>query len=108
MAPRSIVLTHIPTMFLLWGQGAIQTYAGINNPNLIRQLLEKYKGEVYFHYNFWCNTATERSRRLCAMIGERYELEELARAREQNYEYALYRIHLKKPTAAMAASSHPR
>ena len=32
---RAIVLSHIPTMFLLWGQNAIQTFAGINNPEII-------------------------------------------------------------------------
>ena len=53
---RAIVLTHIPTMFLLWGQNAIQTYAGINNPDIIRDLMNRYGGHVYFHQSYWCNT----------------------------------------------------
>jgi hypothetical protein len=38
---RSIVLTQNPNMFLLWGQNAIQTFAGINNPGLIKNLMNK-------------------------------------------------------------------
>ncbi|MFH1351671.1 MAG: glycosyltransferase family 39 protein [Pseudomonadota bacterium] len=92
---RSIVLTHIPTMFLLWKQSAIQTYAGINHPDLIEYLVKKYDGHVYFHYNYWCNTKTDRNTRLCQAIKERYMLKEIARAHEQDNEYALYQMGLK-------------
>ena len=89
---RSIVLTHIPTMFLLWGQNAIQTHAGINKPGLMKHLMQKYDGHVYFHYNYWCNTDNKRNRRLCQAIKEKYLLKEILRADEQHYEYVLYRI----------------
>jgi hypothetical protein len=92
---RSIVLTHNPTMFLLWGQGAIQAYTAIHNQDLVEYLMDKYNGNVYFHYNYWCNTKSERNIRLCNAIKERYALEEIARAKEQNYEYGLYRMNLK-------------
>ena len=92
---RSIVLTHNPTMLLLWNQNAIQTYAGINNPRLIENLMKKYDGHVYFHYNYWCNTKTERNRRLCRVIKEKYRLKEIAKANERDYEYALYQMSLK-------------
>ncbi|MFO7600638.1 MAG: hypothetical protein R6X27_12640, partial [Candidatus Desulfacyla sp.] len=92
---RAIVLTQNPTMLLLWGQNAIQTYAGINNPGLIRDLIKKYQGHVYFHHNYWCNTQNERNRRLCQGIRDRYHLEEVATAKEQDYEYGLYRMRPK-------------
>ena len=92
---RSIVLTHNPTMLLLWNQNAIQTYAGINNPRLIENLMKKYDGHIYFHYNYWCNTKTERNRRLCRAIKEKYRLKEIATANERDYEYALYQMSLK-------------
>jgi len=92
---RSIVLTQNPTMFLLWKKSAIQTFAGINNPDLIEQLMEKYQGHVYFHYNYWCNTKSVRNRRLCQAIRERYRLKEIANASEQDFEYALYKISIK-------------
>ncbi len=92
---RSIVLTQNPTMFLLWGQNAIQTYAGINNPGLIKHLMKKYQGHVYFHYNYWCNTKSESNQRLCQGIKERYRLTEVASAREQDFEYGIYRMSIK-------------
>lgn len=93
---RSVILTHNPNMFLLWGRGAIQTQAGVNNQDLISDLLNRYRGEVYFHYNYWCNTDTERNQRLCQSIAENYNLEETVRAQEQNYEYVLYKMSLKE------------
>ena len=89
---RSIVLTQNPTMLLLWNQNAIQTYAGINNPDLIKDLIKRYQGHVYFHYNYWCNTKNKRNRRLCQGIRDKYHLEEIAKAKEQDYEYGLYRL----------------
>lgn len=93
---RSMVLTHIPTMFLLWGQSAIQSFAGINNPDLIRDFMTRYNGNVYFHKNFWCNALNDANKSVCDAIEQRYNLEPVAVAREQSYEYGLYRMTLKQ------------
>ena len=93
---RSIVLSQTPSMFLLWGQNAIQTYAGINHPELILELMKKYNGHVYFHHNYWCNAKSESNRNLCQSIHEKYRLEKIVTAREQDYEYGLYQIFLKE------------
>lgn len=92
---RAIVLTHIPTMFLLWGQNAIQTYAGINNPDIIRDLMNRYGGHVYFHQSYWCNTLNDSNRLICDGIRQRYNLEPAAVAKEQQNEYGLYRMTFK-------------
>ncbi|MHB8909251.1 MAG: ArnT family glycosyltransferase [Syntrophales bacterium] len=92
---RAIVLTHIPTMFLLWGQNAIQTYAGVNNPEIIRDLMNRYGGHVYFHQSYWCNTMNDANRLICEGIRLRYNLEPVATAREQMHEYGLYRMTFK-------------
>lgn len=92
---RSIILTQIPTMFFLWGQSAIQTSAGVNQPDLIRSLMDKYQGNVYFHFNFWCNADSKENVSLCQKIGEMYNVEEVVSAHEQNYEYGLYKLKLK-------------
>ena len=92
---RSIVLTHIPAMFLLWQQNAIQTYAGINNPDIISHLMERYQGHVYFHYNYWCNITADQNQKICQAIRDRYDLEEIASAREQSYHYGLYKMRFK-------------
>ncbi len=92
---RSIVLTHIPTMFLLWGQNAIQAYAGINNPEIIRELMVRYNGHVYFHKSYWCNTPSDANRSICDGIALKYNLEPVAVAHEQSHEYGLYRMNFK-------------
>jgi len=92
---RSVVVTQVPMMFLIWGQGAIQTYAGINNPDLIGDLIKRYGGHVYFHQGYWCNTSDDGNRRLCEGVRERYRLEPVKTAREQANEYGLYRMSFK-------------
>ena len=93
---RSMILTQNPTMLLLWNQNAIQTYAGIDNADLIKDLMKKYQGHVYFHYNYWCNTKNKRNRRLCQEMRDKYHWEEVARAKEQDYEYGLYKLRVKE------------
>ncbi|MDO8786134.1 MAG: hypothetical protein Q7J12_07950, partial [Syntrophales bacterium] len=93
---RSIVLTHIPTMFLLWQQNAIQSSAGINNPDVISNLMKKYQGNVYFHYSYWCNIKADKNKDLCQAVMDRYDMEEIASAREQSYIYALYKMRFKQ------------
>jgi hypothetical protein len=93
---ESIVLTQNVTMLLVWGKNAIQTYAGIQNPEIIRNLMDRYKGHVYFHYNFWCNTASEDNKNTCKAVMAKYPMEEIASADEQNYRYALYKMKLPK------------
>lgn len=88
---RSIVLTHIPTMFLLWGQGAVQAGAGLNNPDVIAFLMKKYPGHVYFHENYWC-TVPGANQGMCRAILAKYDLREVAAFTEQNHRYALYQI----------------
>jgi len=92
---RSVVLSHTPTMFLLWGQSAIQTYAGLNNTDLIRDLLNRYQGHVYFHQNYWCSTVNDSNRTVCDGIRLKYNLEPVATAREQNIDFGLYRLSVK-------------
>ncbi len=89
---RSIVLSQVPSMWLLWGQGAIQTYAGENDPGLIETLLRRYNGHVYFFHGYWCNTRNERNRRLCQTMQDRYRLEPIATDHEQDATYTLYRL----------------
>ncbi|MCX5855486.1 MAG: hypothetical protein NTZ24_13115, partial [Deltaproteobacteria bacterium] len=89
---QSIVVTHNPTMFLIWGQSAIQTHVGVHNPEIIRNLMDRYQGHVYFHYNFWCNTPTDGNRQLCEVVMARYNMEEIASASEKTYRYGLYKM----------------
>ena len=56
----------------------------------------RYNGHVYFHKNYWCNTLNDANRTICEGMSQRYDLEPVAVAREQSYEYGLYRMTFKK------------
>jgi hypothetical protein len=58
--------------------------------------MKRYQGHVYFHYNYWCNTMNKRNQNLCQSIRDKYNLEEIITAREQNYEYGLYKMTFKE------------
>jgi hypothetical protein len=89
---RSVTLTHNPSMFLLWGRGAAQAYAAVAAEETVKDMLRRFPGQVYFHYDYWCNTPSVRNRRLCGEIMARWNLETVDSATEKDYTYALYRI----------------
>jgi hypothetical protein len=89
---RAIVVTHVRTMFLLWEQNPIQAYAGLNHPDIIRDLMTRYRGDVYFHQSCWCNALNDANRTICDVIRQHYNLESVAVVREQTHEYGLYRM----------------
>ncbi len=93
---RSVTLTHNPTLFLLWGRGAAQAYAAVAAEETVKDMLRRFPGQVYFYYDYWCNTPSVRNRRLCGEIMARWDLEPVDSATEKNYTYALYRILGKK------------
>jgi hypothetical protein len=92
VADRSIILTHNPNLFLLDGQGAIQAHVALSNPDLMGRLMAQYPGQVYFHFNFWCNTVNDPNRKLCQDIMGSYTMEEVGSEYEQQYHYGLYRM----------------
>jgi len=96
MPERSIVLTQTPSVFLLREKNAIQAYAGAHYPVLIHDLMVRYEGGVYFHHGYWCNTQDKIQDWICRKIESRYDLEPVDRAREQDYEYILYRMKRKE------------
>jgi hypothetical protein len=95
MPERSIVLTHTPSMFLLHGKNAIQAHAGVHYPALIDDLMTRYPGGVFFHHGYWCNTQDDAQMRICTKIEDKYDLEPVDRAVEQDCEYVLYKLKRK-------------
>ncbi len=51
----SVVLTHNPNMFLAWGHNAAQASLATEQQSAFTDFFSRYKGGVYFHFNFWCN-----------------------------------------------------
>lgn len=52
----SVVITHNPNMYLLWGRGAAQTYIAMNEPETMKAMFDRAFGGIYFHYDYWCQS----------------------------------------------------
>jgi hypothetical protein len=92
----SVVLTHNPNMFLLWGKNAAQASLPTEQKNSFKRFFYRYKGGIYFHYNFWCNVPDKLQNSFCTNILERYDCTPVLSFAEQNYTYALYKVEKKK------------
>ena len=88
----SLVLTHNPNMFLLWGANAAQASIAVDEPQTMAHFFDHYTGGIYFHYNFWCNVDDPVQQSFCRSILDRYETMEISSFSEQDYVYRLYRI----------------
>ncbi len=92
----SIVLTHNPNMFFLWGKNAAQASLATEHPAYFKRFFYKYKGGIYFHYNFWCNVPDRLQNSFCTNILKRYNCTPIMSFKERNYTYALYKVEKKK------------
>ena len=94
--PDSIVLTHNPNMWLLWGKNAAQaSVATSNRVHLENDFFNRYHGGVYYHHNFWCNVPDPGQNRFGEAIRKNYKLELIKEYNARRFRYALYRVHLK-------------
>jgi len=92
--PRnSIVLTHNPSMFLLWGVNAAQLSIAANEPDYVQNhLLQRYAGGVYVHWNFWCNVVDPVQVRVCEQALTHLPHDLVATRRQRDQRFALYRL----------------
>jgi hypothetical protein len=100
--PRnSIVLTHNPNMFHLWGRSAAQASIAMTEPDYVSHvLLPRYAGGVFFHWNFWCDVADPVQQSFCTGVLARFPHTLLREYRERDYRYALYRLDVSPPPAS--------
>lgn len=91
----SIVLTHNPNMFLLWGKNAAQASLATEHRRYFNRFFYRYKGGVYFHYNFWCNVNDKLQNSFCKNILKRFDCTEVLSFKEKNYRYVLYKVERK-------------
>lgn len=91
----SIVLTHNPNMFLLWGKNAAQASLATEQRGYFNGFFNRYKGGVYFHYNFWCNVNDELQNSFCKNILNWYACAPIVSFKEKNYEFVLYKVEKK-------------
>lgn len=93
LPPNSLILTHNPNMFLLWGKNAAQASVVTEDRGHINHLFNRYKGGIYFHYNFWCNVNDPSQQSFCKNILNEFKMRKIISFHEQNYEYALYKLY---------------
>jgi hypothetical protein len=96
---NSMVLTHNPNMFLLWGKNAAQASIATHNKPLIDHFFQRYTGGVYFHYNYWCNVDNPKEETFCRNILNDYEHAAVATHEEHGYTFALYRLKREMPAS---------
>lgn len=92
----SIVLTHNPNMFLLWGKNAAQTSLATEQTSYFKRFFYRYPGGIYFHYNFWCNVPDKLQNSFCKNILERYDCTLIKSFKEKEYTYELYKVERLK------------
>ncbi|MBT8381591.1 MAG: hypothetical protein HKP17_08300 [Ignavibacteriaceae bacterium] len=93
---NSIVLTHNPNMFHLWGKNAAQISLATTEKSYVNQILfHQYEEGVYLHWNFWCNAADSLQSSFCDNILNDYKVDLIKEYKENDYRYVLYRLGLK-------------
>ncbi len=90
---NSVVLTHNPNMFHLWGQSAAQASLAAGNPGYAKNVLApRYAGGLFFHWNFWCNVADPVQQSFCTDLLARFPHTLIRESRERDYRFAIYRL----------------
>jgi len=92
----ALVLTHNPNMFLLWGKSAAQASLATEQSRDFNRLFYRYRGGLYFHYNFWCNVPDRLQNSFCENILEKYDATLVMSFKEKDYEFRMHRIKKKK------------
>ena len=93
---NSIVLTHNPNMFHLWGKNAALISLATDEKSYVNQILfYQYEGGVYLHWNYWCNANDSLQNSYGENVLNDYKSELIKEYKENNYRYALYRLELK-------------
>jgi hypothetical protein len=92
--PRnSLVLTHNPNMFLLWGVSAAQASIASTEVEYARvAYFPRYRGGVYFHWNFWCNVQDPVQQKFCVDVLDRFDYEVVETRVSRDQRFVLYRL----------------
>jgi len=88
----SIIFTHNPNIFLLRKKSAIQSSSETYNPGIIERYLERFRGSVYVHFNYWSNVTDPAQRGFTENILNRYDCKMVKEYHYRNYKYGLYKV----------------
>ena len=93
---NSLILTHNPNIFFLLGKNAAQASLISTDPAFVEEIFNRFRGGVYFHYNFWCNVDDPVQTQFCQNVLNMFETRLVAEYSERNYRFALYKLVNKK------------
>jgi hypothetical protein len=91
----SVILTHNPNMFLVWGGNAAQASLATEQSAYFKGFFSRYKGGIYFHYNFWCNVDDPVQVAFCQNILKSFNCTPIVTHKEGTYTFSLYKIEQK-------------
>lgn len=89
---NSLIFTHNPGMFQLWGRNAAQLSIATPEPQVMAAWRARYGNRIYLHWNFWCNVADPAQQQFCRDMFAQFSTELVAEHVERNYRFAFYRI----------------
>lgn len=85
------ILTHVPSMYLVNGNNALQTWFG-SNVKVMNELFNKTDC-IIFDYGFWCNLEPYKSS-ICKPMFVNYDLTAISSIDVDNHNYTLYRVSI--------------
>jgi len=94
----SIVLTHDPSTLAMWQKSCVQTYYVRQNPQTVDGYFTRFRGGVYFFWNYWCNVDDPVQAGYCDDVLARYDavLVKEHRMRDPKFRLALYKLSPRK------------
>jgi len=107
LPPNSLVVTHNPNMFHIWGVSAAQMSLVGGDPRNGERYFSRYAGGVYLHWNFWCNVHDQIQNAFCRNAVDEYDHEVVDSRRERDYEYILYRLRPRAGQATPPSTTTP-
>jgi len=106
---QSVVLSHNPGMWHVFGASALQTSFVTYRPAHVDQLFRRFPGGVYFHYNFWCEAGDATQASFCTDLLATYETRVIHETSHGFKRFVLYRMLPNvSPTPAPAPAPIPR
>jgi hypothetical protein len=107
VSPQSLILTHNPHMFHLWGRSAAQLSLAVHDPAFLAAARQRFGDEIYLHWNFWCNVSDPAQSELCPRLLARAGGQVMMEHHERAYRFALIRLDALQPGPTAVPSDRP-
>ena len=91
---NSIVLTHNPHMFHVWGLNAAQLSLVSRDADYAKRFAARYAGGVFVHWNFWCTVPDPIQQGFCTAALSQFPHTLIEESRERDYRFAMYRLEV--------------